>query len=187
MKRKRKKTKNPAPWQNPWYIKTHLPSESIYALHGWTDSWWSATAYIPVSRMVLLTRECSLWWGHSSLQFLSWCCVGWIGCWLIVFLHFQVNMGNSRAQAYAAFSSSGPGRVSLPQTLFASHIPDSILRLGFNVPQPIISALEAATSATICPTNVMPNNNLGELFTYQWNWRHISCIQLHSLWCMFHV
>jgi len=92
------------------------------------------------------------------------CGLNWL---LTVFLHFQVNMGNSRAQAYVAFSSSGPGRVSLPQTLFASHIPDSILRLSFNVPQAIISALEAATSSTSCPTHVMPDNNLDELFTYQ--------------------
>ena len=98
---------------------------------------------VPVSRRVLLTGRCSLWWGHSSLLFLS--CCGFNGL-LIFFLHFQVNMGNSPAQAFAAFSSSGPGRVSLPQTLFASHIPDDILRLSFNVPQDIISALEASHS-----------------------------------------
>lgn len=62
-------------------------------------------------------------------------------------VHYQINLENSTAMAYAAFSSSNPGTISLPANLFASGIDDIVLQTAFKVDQALIDQLQAALAA----------------------------------------
>jgi oxalate decarboxylase/phosphoglucose isomerase-like protein (cupin superfamily) len=59
-------------------------------------------------------------------------------------VHYQINLGNKTVYAYAAFSSSNPGTISLPANIFASGIEDYVLEAAFKVNQTIIDTLQAA-------------------------------------------
>ncbi|MCO5589280.1 hypothetical protein L7F22_043246 [Adiantum nelumboides] len=64
-------------------------------------------------------------------------------------VHFQVNPSSSKtAMAISSFSSSSPGTVSLPSTLFGSGIPSSVLAQAFSVDADALSELEAPFSHT---------------------------------------
>ncbi|MCO5589289.1 hypothetical protein L7F22_043256 [Adiantum nelumboides] len=64
-------------------------------------------------------------------------------------VHFQVNPSSSKtAMAIASFSSSSPGTVSLPSTLFGSGIPSSVLAQAFSVDENALSELEGPFSHT---------------------------------------
>lgn len=58
-------------------------------------------------------------------------------------VHFQINLGSKPVEAYAAFSSSNPGTVSLPANLFGSGIANNILQAAFKVSGQVIDQLEA--------------------------------------------
>lgn len=58
-------------------------------------------------------------------------------------VHFQINLGKETAVAYAAFSSSNPGTISLPANLFGSGIADNVLQTTFKVSEKVIDALQA--------------------------------------------
>jgi quercetin dioxygenase-like cupin family protein len=61
-------------------------------------------------------------------------------------VHFQINNGNSElVTAIAAFSSSNPGLVRLPNTLFKSNIDNNVLAMGFGVSVDVINQLKNAT------------------------------------------
>jgi quercetin dioxygenase-like cupin family protein len=60
-------------------------------------------------------------------------------------VHFQINNGNQDTVAVAAFSSSNPGLVHLPNTLFKSNINDDILAKAFGVTIDVIKQLKKAT------------------------------------------
>ncbi|KAL3690118.1 hypothetical protein R1sor_016427 [Riccia sorocarpa] len=59
-------------------------------------------------------------------------------------VHFHINRSNNRVKAYAAFSSTLPGTVSLPRTLFKTGISNDVLTKSFQVSDDIINALIAA-------------------------------------------
>ncbi|KAL2632137.1 hypothetical protein R1flu_016823 [Riccia fluitans] len=59
-------------------------------------------------------------------------------------VHFQINRGQKKAKAYASFSSTFPGTVSLPRTLFKTGISNDVLTKSFGVSDNIIQALVAA-------------------------------------------
>lgn len=58
-------------------------------------------------------------------------------------VHFQINLGKKTAVAYAAFSSSNPGTISLPGNLFGSGIADNVLQTAFKVSEKVVDALQA--------------------------------------------
>ncbi|MCO5605875.1 hypothetical protein L7F22_060059 [Adiantum nelumboides] len=59
-------------------------------------------------------------------------------------VHFQVNPASSSVTfAFSSFSSSAPGTVSLPSTLFGSGIPPSVLTQAFSVDAGALSELQA--------------------------------------------
>jgi quercetin dioxygenase-like cupin family protein len=60
-------------------------------------------------------------------------------------VHFQINNGNAEASAVAAFSSSNPGLVRLPNTLFKSNIDNNVLAKAFGVSVDVITQLKSAT------------------------------------------
>lgn len=62
-------------------------------------------------------------------------------------VHYQINLGKHTAIAYAAFSSSNPGTVSLPGNIFASGIDDVVLQAAFKVDANVIDQLQAALQA----------------------------------------
>ncbi|KAG0567717.1 hypothetical protein KC19_7G155300 [Ceratodon purpureus] len=59
-------------------------------------------------------------------------------------VHYQINLSNETVYAYAAFSSSNPGTISLPGNIFASGIEDVVLETAFKVDNSIIDQLQAA-------------------------------------------
>jgi quercetin dioxygenase-like cupin family protein len=59
-------------------------------------------------------------------------------------VHYQINLSNETVFAYAAFSSSNPGTISLPGNIFASGIEDIVLDAAFKVKNDIIDQLQAA-------------------------------------------
>jgi quercetin dioxygenase-like cupin family protein len=62
-------------------------------------------------------------------------------------VHFQINNGKSDVTAVAAFSSSNPGLVRLPNTLFKSNIDNNVLAKAFGVSVDVITQLKSATVA----------------------------------------
>jgi quercetin dioxygenase-like cupin family protein len=58
-------------------------------------------------------------------------------------VHYQINLSNHTVIAYAAFSSSNPGTISLPANLFGSAIADIVLETAFKVPLSVIDELQA--------------------------------------------
>jgi len=62
-------------------------------------------------------------------------------------VHYQINLGKHTAIAYAAFSSSNPGTISLPGNIFASGIEDVVLQAAFKVDANVIDQLQAALQA----------------------------------------
>ncbi|KAG0567133.1 hypothetical protein KC19_7G113100 [Ceratodon purpureus] len=57
-------------------------------------------------------------------------------------VHYQINLGKKPASAYVAFSSSNPGTVSLPITLFGSGIPDDVHKAAFKVDGYVVDKLQ---------------------------------------------
>lgn len=62
-------------------------------------------------------------------------------------VHYQINLSNKTAVAYAAFSSSNPGTISLPLNIFASGIDDVVLETAFKVDGGVVDELQAALAA----------------------------------------
>jgi quercetin dioxygenase-like cupin family protein len=62
-------------------------------------------------------------------------------------VHYQINLGTDTVIAYAAFSSSNPGTISLPGNIFASEIDDVVLQVAFKVNATVIDQLQAALQA----------------------------------------
>lgn len=62
-------------------------------------------------------------------------------------VHYQINLSNHTVFAYAAFSSSSPGTISLPGNIFASGIQDYVLETAFKVDDSVIDQLQAALAA----------------------------------------
>ncbi|KAG0604265.1 hypothetical protein M758_10G157900 [Ceratodon purpureus] len=58
-------------------------------------------------------------------------------------VHYQINLSKHTVIAYAAFSSSNPGTISLPANLFGSAIADVVLQTAFKVPLSVIDELRA--------------------------------------------
>ncbi|CAN1171306.1 Germin-like protein 9-3 [Linum perenne] len=58
-------------------------------------------------------------------------------------VHFQYNAWNSTAIALSAFGSASAGTVSLPTTLFATNIDDTVLAKSFKTDVSVIQALKA--------------------------------------------
>ncbi|BBN15571.1 protein MpPR15l [Marchantia polymorpha subsp. ruderalis] len=58
-------------------------------------------------------------------------------------VHFQINKSKYVVRAYASFSSTNPGLVSLPRTLFGVHIDPEVLTKSFEVSSDIIAKLSA--------------------------------------------
>ncbi|XP_024388264.1 germin-like protein 9-3 [Physcomitrium patens] len=58
-------------------------------------------------------------------------------------VHYQINLSRLPVIAYAAFSSSNPGTVSLPVTLFGTGIPKVVHETAFKVHKLVIDKLEA--------------------------------------------
>ncbi|CAA0829290.1 Germin-like protein subfamily 3 member 2 [Striga hermonthica] len=48
-------------------------------------------------------------------------------------LHFQMNVGESRATIFGSFNSQNPGLVKIPSAVFGSEIKDEILKKGFGL------------------------------------------------------
>ncbi|KAL3690119.1 hypothetical protein R1sor_016428 [Riccia sorocarpa] len=59
-------------------------------------------------------------------------------------VHFQINRSKYTVRAYASFSSTFPGTVSLPRTLFKTGIDNDVLTKSFGVSDYIIKALIAS-------------------------------------------
>lgn len=57
-------------------------------------------------------------------------------------VHYQINLGKKPACAYVSFSSSNPGTVSLPATLFGSGIPDDVHMAAFKVNGYVVDQLQ---------------------------------------------
>nr|BAD86503.1 germin-like protein [Physcomitrium patens]BAD86510.1 germin-like protein [Physcomitrium patens] len=57
-------------------------------------------------------------------------------------VHYQINLGHKPVIAYVAFSSSNPGTVSLPATLFGSGIPDNVHMTAFKVDGGVVDSLQ---------------------------------------------
>ncbi|KAL3680119.1 hypothetical protein R1sor_023075 [Riccia sorocarpa] len=58
-------------------------------------------------------------------------------------VHFQINKSKRTVRAYASFSSTNPGLVSLPRTLFGVNIDIEVLTKSFEVSPYIIKTLSA--------------------------------------------
>uniref|UniRef100_A0A5B6ZYN6 Germin-like protein n=1 Tax=Davidia involucrata TaxID=16924 RepID=A0A5B6ZYN6_DAVIN len=60
-------------------------------------------------------------------------------------IHFQLNVGNTSAVAYAAFSSQNPGRIDIANAVFGStpSISDDVLTKAFQVDKEVIEDLQA--------------------------------------------
>ncbi|CAN0916827.1 Germin-like protein 9-3 [Linum grandiflorum] len=58
-------------------------------------------------------------------------------------VHFQYNAWNRTAIALSAFGSASAGTVSLPATLFATNIDDTILAKSFKTDASVVQALKA--------------------------------------------
>ncbi|KAL3679293.1 hypothetical protein R1sor_022249 [Riccia sorocarpa] len=58
-------------------------------------------------------------------------------------VHFQINKSKQTVRAYASFSSTNPGLVSLPRTLFGVNIDTEVLTKSFEVSPYIIKTLSA--------------------------------------------
>nr|CAH58719.1 germin-like protein precursor [Physcomitrium patens] len=58
-------------------------------------------------------------------------------------VHYQINLSHKPVIAYVGFSSSNPGTVSLPATLFGSGIPDNVHMAAFRVNQHVVEKLQA--------------------------------------------
>lgn len=58
-------------------------------------------------------------------------------------VHYQINMSSRPACVYVAFSSSNPGTVSIPVTLFGSGIPDNVHTAAFKVNNQVVDKLQA--------------------------------------------
>uniref|UniRef100_A0A5B7A003 Germin-like protein n=1 Tax=Davidia involucrata TaxID=16924 RepID=A0A5B7A003_DAVIN len=60
-------------------------------------------------------------------------------------IHFQLNVGNTSAVAYAAFSSQNPGRIDIANAVFGSTPPisDDVLTKAFQVDDKVIEDLQA--------------------------------------------
>ncbi|KAL2650523.1 hypothetical protein R1flu_018651 [Riccia fluitans] len=61
-------------------------------------------------------------------------------------VHFQINKSQKTVRAYASFSSTNPGLVSLPRTLFGVNVDIDVLTKSFQVPPYMIKALSAQQS-----------------------------------------
>ncbi|KAL2653256.1 hypothetical protein R1flu_021386 [Riccia fluitans] len=61
-------------------------------------------------------------------------------------VHFQINKSQKTVRAYASFSSTNPGLVSLPRTLFGVNVDIDVLTKSFQVPPYVIKALSAQQS-----------------------------------------
>lgn len=57
-------------------------------------------------------------------------------------VHYQINLSNKPATVFVGFSSSNPGTVSLPPTLFGSGIPDNVHIAAFKVDQHVVNKLQ---------------------------------------------
>lgn len=57
-------------------------------------------------------------------------------------VHYQINLGSKPVVAYISFSSSNPGTVSLPATLFGSGIPDKVHKVAFKVDGHVVDKLQ---------------------------------------------
>ncbi|XP_021844720.2 putative germin-like protein 2-1 [Spinacia oleracea] len=64
-------------------------------------------------------------------------------------IHFQLNLGNTDALAYASFGSQNPGRVNVDDSVFATtpRILDDVLTKGFQVDEMVIEQLRSQFSA----------------------------------------
>ncbi|KAL3701980.1 hypothetical protein R1sor_020002 [Riccia sorocarpa] len=58
-------------------------------------------------------------------------------------VHFQINKSKQTVRAYASFSSTNPGLVSLPRTLFGVNIDIDVLTKSFEVAPYVIKTLSA--------------------------------------------
>ncbi|KAG6546552.1 hypothetical protein Mapa_012101 [Marchantia paleacea] len=58
-------------------------------------------------------------------------------------VHFQINKSKKNVRAYASFSSTNPGLVSLPRTLFGVNVDEEVLTKSFEVSSDIIRKLSA--------------------------------------------
>ncbi|KAL3690198.1 hypothetical protein R1sor_016507 [Riccia sorocarpa] len=58
-------------------------------------------------------------------------------------VHFQINKCKETVRAYASFSSTNPGLVSLPRTLFGVNIDIEVLTKSFEVSPDVIKTLSA--------------------------------------------
>lgn len=58
-------------------------------------------------------------------------------------VHYQINLGHMPVTVFASFSSSNPGTVSLPATLFGSGIPDEVHTAAFKVNEHVVNKLQA--------------------------------------------
>ncbi|KAA8550090.1 hypothetical protein F0562_001774 [Nyssa sinensis] len=60
-------------------------------------------------------------------------------------IHFQLNLGNTSAVAFAAFSSQNPGRIDIANAVFGSTPPilDDVLTKAFQVDEDVIRNLQA--------------------------------------------
>lgn len=56
-------------------------------------------------------------------------------------VHFQINRSKKTVRAYASFSSTNAGLVSLPRTLFKTNIDTDVLTKSFEVSEQVIKAL----------------------------------------------
>ncbi|KAL3701981.1 hypothetical protein R1sor_020003 [Riccia sorocarpa] len=63
-------------------------------------------------------------------------------------VHFQINKSKQTVRAYASFSSTNPGLVSLPRTLFGVNTDIEVLIKSFQVSPYVIKALSAPQEAS---------------------------------------
>lgn len=62
-------------------------------------------------------------------------------------LHFQMNVGDSRATILGSFNSQNPGLVKIPSALFGSDIKEEVLEKGFGLNAKELAKLRKKVSA----------------------------------------
>lgn len=62
-------------------------------------------------------------------------------------LHFQMNVGDSRATILGSFNSQNPGSVKIPSALFGSDIKEEVLEKGFGLNAKELAKLRKKVSA----------------------------------------
>lgn len=62
-------------------------------------------------------------------------------------LHFQMNVGDSRATILGSFNSQNPGSVKIPSALFGSDIKEEVLEKGFGFNAKELAKLRKKVSA----------------------------------------